>query len=177
MIIDADDYLEHFGVKGMQWGVRKNATPGVSSRTDRDAAKDAKEFARAKLFYGEGAGNRRKLINATVEAKSKKDPNYAKAFDNHLSTQDLSTHASKARSERKKIDRKTKNKQRAGALARRFTGEMGTQAAFVGVAVAGSVFLRSDKGQRFMKQNLAKVADYNRGRKNAATIRDFFKNQ
>lgn len=36
MIINEDDYLEHFGVKGMKWGVR------------REARRDAKESARAK---------------------------------------------------------------------------------------------------------------------------------
>lgn len=33
-----DDYLEHFGVKGMHWGVRRNSSGG----TDRTAAKAAK---------------------------------------------------------------------------------------------------------------------------------------
>lgn len=94
--------LQHYGVKGMHWGVRKDREPGVSARTDREAKKDAREFARAKMFYGEGAGNRRKLIKASVEAKSKRDPSYKKAFDRHLSEQDMSKHASKARSERKR---------------------------------------------------------------------------
>lgn len=96
--------LTHYGVKGMKWGVRRDSSDGVSRRTDREAAKDAKEFARAKVFYGEGAGNRRKLIKATVEGKSKKDPSYKKAFDRHLAEQDTSKHASKARSERKRKD-------------------------------------------------------------------------
>lgn len=85
--------LYHYGVKGMKWGVR------------RRASKDAKEFARAKMFYGEGAGNRRKLIKATVTERSK-DPNYKKAFDEALSKQDMSKHASKAKTERKVKDTK-----------------------------------------------------------------------
>lgn len=101
---DVDDFLEHFGVKGMKWGVRKDNPEGVSSRTNREARKDAEEFARAKMFYGEGAGNRRKLIKATVEAKSKKDASYKKAFDHHLEKQDMSGHASAARGERKRKD-------------------------------------------------------------------------
>lgn len=96
--------LLHYGVKGMKWGVHRDRPDGVSRKTNREAAKDAKEFARAKQFYGEGAGTRRKLIKAKVEGKSKNDPSYKKAFDTHLSNQDTSKHASKAQSERKRKD-------------------------------------------------------------------------
>lgn len=145
-------YLEHFGVKGMRWGVRKQdrQASGVSRKTDREARKDAEEFARAKLFYGKGAGTRRKLIKATVEAKRGKDPSYGKAFDNHLSKQDLSEHASKARGERSRKDKKEKVTKVAGYTARRFTGEMGTTAAFTAAAVAGAAYLRTPRGQATM---------------------------
>lgn len=96
------DVLVHFGVKGMTWGHRKDHPEGVRRSTSRDARKDAHEFSRAKMFYGEGAGTRRKLINASVEAKSKRDPSYKKAFDHHLANQDMSKHAAKARGERKR---------------------------------------------------------------------------
>lgn len=104
MTDDVDDFLEHFGVKGMKWGVRKDSIPGVSSRTSREARKDATEFAKAKMFFGEGAGTRRKLIKAKVESKSAKDPAYKKAFDHHLGNQDLGKRASQARGERKRKD-------------------------------------------------------------------------
>lgn len=97
-----DEALEHFGVKGMKWGVRRDGVSGVSAKTNREARSDAQEFARAKMFYGEGAGTRRKLIKASVQAKSQKDPSYKKAFDEHLGRQDMSVHAQKARSERKR---------------------------------------------------------------------------
>lgn len=97
--------LVHVGVKGMHWGVRKSDGPsGVPNSTNRAAKKDAQEFARAKQFYGEGAGTRRKLIKATVEGRSKRDPTYKKAFDHHLANQDTSKHAAKAQSERKRKD-------------------------------------------------------------------------
>lgn len=165
-------FLEHYGVKGQRWGHRKDSTPGVSRKTDREAKKDAEEFARAKLFYGQGAGTRRKLIKATVEAKSKRDPSYAKAFDNHLGKQDLSTHASKARSERRRTDTKERTKQRAGAVARRLTGEWGTQAAFTTAAIAGVTYARSSQGQALMRKTMSQVRNFS-NTKNAKATTDF----
>lgn len=69
------------------------------------AERDAQEYARAKMFYGEGAGIRRKLIEATVESRAHKDPRYARAFHEALASQDMSEHAQKAQKERKRIDR------------------------------------------------------------------------
>ena len=140
---EVDDFLEHFGIKGMHWGQRKAERGGISRTIDRQAQKDAKEFSRAKMFYGEGAGTRRKLINKSVEARKSHDSSYAKAFDRHLSKQDLSKHASKAVSERSRKDKTKAVKQTAGALARSKTGEMGTKAAFVALAVGEAAFLKS----------------------------------
>lgn len=103
VVVPSHDELMHYGVKGMKWGQRKRPE-GVSARTYRTAKKDAQEFARAKMFYGEGAGTRRKLIKNTVEARSSKDPSYKKAFDLALAEQDMSKHAAKARTERTRKD-------------------------------------------------------------------------
>lgn len=133
------DELLHYGVKGMKWGVRHDPN-GVSRRTNREARRDAQEFARAKMFYGEGAGNRRKLIKATVEAKSKKDPSYKKAFDQHLANQDMSKHASKARSERKRKNVKNSTAKTARGVRHILNGN--SQFASLGAAmlVGGVVF-------------------------------------
>ena len=103
--------LYHYGVKGMKWGIRR--TPRQlghdvqrkfhSFSVNRQAKKDTKEYARAKMFYGEGAGNRRKLIKARVEERSK-DAEYKSRFDEHLSRQDMSKHADKAQTERRVRD-------------------------------------------------------------------------
>jgi len=79
--------LMHYGVKGMKWGVR------------RRARRDAKEFTLSKMYYGEGAGNRRKLIKATVKARSK-DPFYKSEFDKAVANTDMSKRASQARRQR-----------------------------------------------------------------------------
>ena len=79
--------LMHYGVKGMKWGVR---------RRDR---RDAKEYTLARMYYGEGAGNRRKLIKATVKARPK-DPFYKNEFDKAVSKTDMSKRASQAHRQR-----------------------------------------------------------------------------
>lgn len=105
-ISSKDLELFHYGVKGMKWGVRKDrpeALQGVSRSTNRAAKKDANESAKAKMFYGEGAGTRRKLIKAKVESRSK-DPDYKRAYDHHLENQDMSKRASQARGTRRRKD-------------------------------------------------------------------------
>lgn len=97
--------LYHHGIKGQKWGVRRyqNKDGTLTALGKRRARKDAEEYARAKMYYGEGAGTRRKLIKATVEERSKNE-NYKKAFDEALANQDMSKHAAKAKRERRRND-------------------------------------------------------------------------
>lgn len=132
--------LAHFGVKGMHWGARKSDYPGASRSTNREAKKDAQEFARAKMFYGQGAGTRRKLIKATVDAKSKKDPTYKAAFKHHLAQQDMSKHASKARGERKRKDVTSGTAKTARGVHRSLTGGFGTVSATSALIAGGVVY-------------------------------------
>lgn len=76
----------------------------MSSKTEREARRDAREYARAEMFYGDGAGTRRKLIQATVESKAHKNPVYAQTFHRELQNQDMAEHAAKARKERRHKD-------------------------------------------------------------------------
>jgi hypothetical protein len=70
----------------------------------KEAAKDAAEWARAEMYFGEGAGTRRKLISATVGAKSERYPGYRAAFQRYVGRQDMAKHARLARRERRRTD-------------------------------------------------------------------------
>lgn len=70
----------------------------------KEARRDAKEYAKAAMGYGEGAGIRRRLIQATVESKAFRDEAYARAFDDAIEAEDMGKHAAQARSERRRKD-------------------------------------------------------------------------
>lgn len=89
----------------------------------KEAERDAFELARATMFFGEGAGNRRKLIAATVQHKLDTDPNgYGVHFYRAIDNEDMAKHAEAARKERKKIDRSKSASRNVRALA---TGNYG----------------------------------------------------
>lgn len=105
--------LYHHGVLGMKWGIRRYQPYGeggynpknkgndsrATRKKQRTAKKDAKRYADAKMFYGQGAGTRRKLLKAELDKKMK-DPEYKKFFDEEYSKLDLSKSVSKAKRER-----------------------------------------------------------------------------
>ena len=122
--------LMHYGVIGMKWGNRKGSNSSmVPRKTRKEAKKDAKEYSRAKMSYGEGAGTRRKLIKNTVESKARKDPIYKKEFENQLLNQDMAKHAQKARSERRRKDAISASSQTAKGLIYATTGNIGRASA------------------------------------------------
>lgn len=86
------------------------------SNTKQQARRDAVEFARAQMYYGDGAGIRRKLIENTVDGKSRRDPVYARTFMMEFGRQDMAEHAEQARKERERADRNASIKRNTRAL-------------------------------------------------------------
>lgn len=122
MTPEYSDYLAHFGIRGQKWGVRNyqnedgslteagRARYGVGDKKDwkrlrKDAENDAREYARAKAYYGEGAGNRRKQIKNMISERMK-DPDYKAEFERQLQNQDMEKAQLRANRERKFNDAK-----------------------------------------------------------------------
>lgn len=128
--------LAHYGIRGQKHGVRRFQNEdgtlteegkiryGYYDRKDgtkdykrlqKDAARDAKEFARAKAYYGEGAGIRRKQIKNLISERMK-DADYKKEFERLLGTQNMSAHQKAANRERKFEDTKHSVKRTANGI-------------------------------------------------------------
>ena len=105
------DELYHHGIMGMHWGIRRyqpypsgyngdgKYTGRQIKKTQKLAKKDAKRYANAKMYYGEGAGTRRKLLKAEL-SKKMKDPVYKEAFDRYTQNADYARSAQRAKRER-----------------------------------------------------------------------------
>lgn len=148
MIINEDDYLEHFGVKGMKWGVR------------REARRDAKESARAKMYYGEGAGVRRRNINAIVKQKSK-DPTYKAEYEKAYAKQDLSKARRSAQRQRTVTDKTKGFRQGAGRVGRAITREATAAVGFAAATAASAAIgyaIKNPKETKAFVQNAGRMA-------------------
>src|SRR4051812_12326376 len=82
----------------------------------KQARQDAFEMARADMYFGDGAGTRRKLIYAAVDHKYLSVPGYAQAFDQAYARQDWAKHAKDAKKERKHKDAKEKVERNVNAI-------------------------------------------------------------
>ena len=138
------DELYHFGVKGMKWGVR------------REARRDAKESARAKMYYGEGAGVRRRNINAIVKQKSK-DPTYKAEYEKAYAKQDLSKARRSAQRQRTVTDKTKGFRQGAGRVGRAITREATAAVGFAATAAIGYA-IKNPKETRAFIQNAGRMA-------------------
>lgn len=130
---------------------------------EREARRDAKEFARAQMFYGPGAGNRRKLIQASVDAKAHRSPAYGRAFHAELAAQDMAKHATKARFERDRIDvSRSLGRNIRGLL----TGDYrGVSNGVLMIAAAGYLAHKSGLDQRVYEDLRGRIRSYKERRR------------
>lgn len=145
-------YLQHYGVLGMRWGIRRSndALNGISESTISLAKKDAKRHADAKMFYGETAGTRRKLLKADINKKKSMIPDYEKAFDHHLANVDMAKSARKAVSERTRIDTVRKGR----SLVKQILGVTGSLT--VGIATM-AYYANKQRVDSFVMNNVANI--------------------
>ena len=81
MIIGEERYLEHYGVKGMRWGVRNDRRPGGTSNRQKNKASRAKDKAERKR---EIAKNQKKIDIARGRvASGKTKATYKKVKSEH----------------------------------------------------------------------------------------------
>jgi hypothetical protein len=124
----------------------------------REAMKDAFETARAQMFYGEGAGTRRKLIASSVASKMAKNPAYAVFYKRALEMQDMAQHAVAARKERRRRDvMRAFNRNTYAVIAGKYTGVN----AAVLVCVGTMFYLhKSGRDKRIVDSVRARYARY-----------------
>ena len=124
MIHNGNGYLIHYGISGQKKGVRRYQNEDGSyteegkrrygyydradgtkdwRRLEKDAKRDAKEYAKAQAYYGEGAGTRRKKIK-NLTSERMKDKDYKRVFESFLASQDMSKAQKSANRERKTRD-------------------------------------------------------------------------
>lgn len=68
---DVEDFLEHYGVKGMKWGVRKDRVSGADRRIARAEVNDVRKSARSAIKQHRRAGSNAE--RAAAQKKYQKD--------------------------------------------------------------------------------------------------------
>lgn len=145
-----EDELEHFGVQGMRWGVRKDRESLSERRLNRLVEKDAQRYAEAKMFYGKTAGTKRKLLKAELDKKKKDIPGYEKKFNQKVEEQDYAKAAKKAVRTRTRID----TTYRARVSVKQFLGITSS----LGIAAASAAyFANKQKVDSFVKNQAQRV--------------------
>lgn len=144
---------------------------------EKMASKDAHEWARAEMFFGEGAGIRRRHLDAEINEKMSTIPGYIDFYNKAYASQDMVKHAEAALRERKNIDRAAKAGKNLRAIQ---TGNLHNLSTGVFIAV-GVVFVAHQTGYdkkvqaeatRLYRKAKAEIAV----RRHRTTINQFFQN-
>ena len=131
------DELQHYGVKGMKWGVR------------RAAKRDAKKSLKAKYSYDKGAGTARKHAKSQVAHNTKKyGEDYTKIYNKFYEKYDTE-HTRKSAVRNVKAKKAVRG---AKSAAWKITNRQGA----IGLAAAGADFVMANPQLRNAVVNAAK---------------------
>lgn len=161
---ESGESLEHHGVKGQKWG---------EHHARRMARADANEFAKARAYYGEGAGTRRKLIKAKVETRSK-NTHYKKEFDRTLSGQNLEKRSAQATRKRRRSDTTHFVGKTARGVHRSLSGGFGPVTATAATLAAGAGYAHKTGLDKVVFDKVKKAAT---SRSTQENVRQFLKDQ
>lgn len=127
-------------------------------RLQKDAKKDAEDMARAKAYYGEGAGNRRKQIRNRISERMK-DPDYKAEYEKQLASQDMSKHQKAANRERHVQDAKNKASEIGNGLKNLLLGAGTTSLAAVAIYSVAKMTRADKKIADFGKKAFSDIVD------------------
>lgn len=131
-----------------------------TNKLHKQAEADAAEYAGAYMAVGEGAGNRRKLIEGTVDYKMEFVPGYREAFQDAHSKQDMAKHAEQARKENRRRERSQSTERNAKAL---MTGDMkNADLKLLLLVSAAALAHKSGADKKALAFGKRKVADFKR---------------
>lgn len=171
-----DEFLQHYGVRGMKWGKRNSKSGSTIPRsTQRAANSDAKEYAQAKMYFGEGAGIRRRQINAKVTQRSK-DPAYKEAFEKSLDAQDMAKAGAKARGQRKRTDAVKGTKKTAKGIHHILNGNSQYANAAAAILVGGAMYAHKTGIDKMLLDKGKTLLNDPKFRKQSSDIFDQIKN-
>jgi len=179
--------LSHYGIKGQTWGVRRFQNEDGTlteagkaryseyynkdgkkdyKRLQKDARDDATEYARAKAYYGEGAGTRRKKIKNKISERMK-DPDYRAEFDRQMKAQNMAEHQKAADRERKWEDTKANVGKTARGIKNILLGVGSASIAAIALVNVAKVTGADKKIAEWGKQAISSIGDLFKKRRSA----------
>lgn len=138
-----------------------------SKHVAKKAKADAAEYAAAYMAIGEGAGNRRKLIDGAVDYQMECVPGYREAFKKAHETQDMAKHADNARKANARREREASLQRNGRAV---LSGDLkNADLKLIALIGAGVVAHKTGFDQKVWDFGKKKVADFKRKQKKPTT--------
>lgn len=126
----------------------------------KKAKADAHEYAAAYMAVGEGAGNRRKHIDGSVDYQMEFVPGYREAFEKEHATQDMAKHADRARKENQRRERMESAERNAKAVV---SGDLkNADLKLIALVAAMALAHKTGADKKVLEFGKRRVADFKR---------------